>query len=396
MLSSIVVYSSLFPSRARPVQGVFVAELVKAMTAYVNVQLIHPVVVHRDPQAILHNRRRRLEGWGGIEEDPLCFNVPRFLKGTDASLMALGSRRAFRRACDGVSLVHAHYAYPDGAAAAILAAERGLPLIITVHGSDINVLADTPARRRRIRQALQGASGVVAVAKDLVRKVVALGVPEQRVHHIPNGVDLSKFSPGDRAECRSRLGLPQDGHIVLGVGRLAPVKAYDRLVRALLHLQQDTSLVLVGDGPEREPINRLVGELGLSDRVRLAGAVPHGDLQTYYRASNLLAISSHSEGWPTVIFEALACGTPVVANPVGGIPEALATPGLGCLTEGNSPEEMARGIKHALSVQWDVEKLLGAARAHSWREIARRYVTLFEEVLGAHEADGFAGRAVVP
>jgi teichuronic acid biosynthesis glycosyltransferase TuaC len=388
MLNGIVVYSSLFPSAAHPVQGIFVAELVKAMTAYVSVQLVHPVVVHRAPQAILHNRRRRPESWGGIEEDPLCFNVPRFLKGSDARLMAFGSRRAFRRACDGANLVHAHYAYPDGAAASILAAERGLPLIITVHGSDINVLAETSGRRRHIQETLQRASGVVAVAKDLVRKVVALGVPARRVHHIPNGVDLAKFSPGNRAEARSRLGLPGDGHIVLGVGGLLPVKAYDRLVRALVHLSRDTSLVLVGDGPQRASIRRLVGELGLTDRVRLAGAVPHRDLQTFYRASNLLAISSHSEGWPTVIFEALACGTPVVANPVGGIPEALGTQGLGYLTEGNRPEEMARGIERALSIEWNVETLLRAARAHSWHEIARRYVTLFEEVLKAPEAVG--------
>jgi glycosyltransferase involved in cell wall biosynthesis len=378
MLTRVLVYSSLFPSPRRPIQGLFVAELVKALAASVEVRVIQPVVAHLNPREIWGGRRRYLYDRTIPVEAPLCFNMPRFLKGTDARLMALGSRSAFRRTAEGrADLVHAHFAYPDGAAAALLAREHRLPLVVTVHGSDLNVLARSPARRRHIQGALKGAAAVVAVAKDLVCKVVDLGVPPDRVHHIPNGVDLTKFSSGDRAEARIRLGLPRGGRIVLGVGGLVPVKAYDRLIRALSHLGSDTSLVLAGDGPERESLERLAHTLGLASRVRLAGAVPHGTLCAYYRAADVLAISSHSEGWPTVIHESLACGTPVVANRVGGIAEALSSPGLGLLTEGNSEEEMARGIRQALAAPWDAAVLEAVARDHSWQEIARRYLTVY-------------------
>ena len=160
-----------------------------------------------------------------------------------------------------------------------------------------------------------------------------------------------------------------------------PVKAYDRLVGALALLEPDTSLVLAGDGPEREALGRLARDLGVAERFRFAGAVPHGDLCDYYRAADVLAISSHSEGWPTVIHEALACGTPVVASPVGGIPEALAAPGVGLLTAGNREEEMAEGIRRALAMTWDRAALEEAARVHSWQEIARRYIAVYEGVL---------------
>jgi glycosyltransferase involved in cell wall biosynthesis len=100
----------------------------------------------------------------------------------------------------------------------------------------------------------------------------------------------------------------------------------------------------------------------------------------------MLAISSHSEGWPTVIHEAMACGIPVVATPVGGIPEALAAPGLGILTSGNSPEEMADGIRQAIATDWDASVLVAAASAHSWQEIARRHLAIYERVLRERRA----------
>jgi glycosyltransferase involved in cell wall biosynthesis len=382
MLSRVLFYSSLFPSPSRPIQGLFVAGLAKALAASVQVRVVQPVIAHLNPREIWGGRRRYLYDRTIPVEAPLCFNVPHFLKGTDAGLMALGSRGAFHRAFEGrAELVHAHFAYPDGVAAAMLARRDGLPLVVTVHGSDINVLAHSPARRQQIQRVLQGTCAVVAVAKDLVHKVVDLGVPPDRVHHIPNGVDLAKFFPGNKAEARARLSLPVTGRIVLAVGGLVPVKAYDRLIRAFSYLEPGTSLMLVGDGPEREALARLVHKLGLVDRVSLVGAVLHDSLVHYYCAADLLAISSHSEGWPTVIHESLACGTPIVANPVGGIPEALATPGVGLLTSGNGEEEMAKGIKEALSTHWNAVVLEAVARAHSWQDVAKQYLGVYEGVL---------------
>jgi glycosyltransferase involved in cell wall biosynthesis len=221
----------------------------------------------------------------------------------------------------------------------------------------------------------------VAVSDDLAGKVVSMGVPERRVHHIPHGVDTEKFSPGERGGARTSLGLSARARIVLAVGGLLPVKAFDRLIMALNHLEPDVLLVIAGEGPERKRLSAVAAATGISERVRLAGAVPHEFLPNFFRAADVLAISSHSEGWPTVIHEAFSCGTPVVANAVGGIPEALGKSGLGVLVDGNSPERLARGIAGALATQWDGNVISRHAGLYSWTRIANRYMALFENVI---------------
>ncbi len=301
-MTNVLVYTSLFPSPRRPLQGLFVSELALALAGIAGVRVVKPVVAHQNTGEILSRTRSFLHGGVIPVEAPLSANVPRFFKGTDARLMALGSRAAFRRACEGwADVVHAHFAYPDAAAAAILASRYALPLVVTVHGSDLNVLAASPARRWRVQRTLRAAAAVIAVARDLGRKVADLGVPEDRIHHVPNGVDLQKFSPGAREEARTRLGLPSRGRLVLAVGSLVPVKAYDRLIRALSDLDPDVRLALAGGGPQRESLEQLASDLGLSGRVRFLGPVPHEALVGCFRAADILAISSHSEGWPTVI-----------------------------------------------------------------------------------------------
>ena len=378
----LLVYSSLFPEPQRPGEGIFVAELVRSLRKRIDVEVIKPVIAHRR-LADLGRRERKYVYDGTVEvRSPLCVNVPKFFKGTDARLMAWGSRKAFKAALGrGVQLVHAHFAYPEGAAAAFLARQEKLPLLITVHGSDIYFLAEDRRRREHIRQALGQADAVIVVSRDLGQKVMTLGVDEERIHHLPNGVDLDNFFEGDRAASRAMLGLPQAGSIVFAVGAHVPVKAYDRLIRALAHLSNDTHLILAGDGPLRTHLEHLANKLDLAKRVMFVGSVPHDQLCPYYQAADVLAISSHSEGWPTVIHESLACGTPVVANQVGGIPEALNSTDVGILTEGNEPEQLAKGIATALARSWDTTLLTATARRHSWDEIASRHIGIYERIL---------------
>ena len=376
----ILVYTSLYPSPAHPTHGIFVGELVKSLARKAEVRVIAPENALRR----LLSRPHPVEGFRENVADTtrcLFWNVPKVLKAYDAALMARCTRAAFGEAVrSGADLIHAHYAYPDGAAAALLAARAGLPLVVTCHGSDINVLARHPARERRIAQALRQAAAVVAVSRDLADKIARLGVDPGRIRHIPNGVDLSRFSAGDKAQARRRLGLERDGPLVAAVGRLEPVKGYDRLLRAVARLE-DVRLLLVGDGSQRGLLARLARELGLTDRVRFAGLMPHEALAACYQAADALVISSHSEGWPTVIHEALACETPVVAPAVGGIPEALADPGLGVLLDAADPVSLAGGIRQALARSWDPSRLRRAAAAHDWNGVAGSHLELYADVL---------------
>jgi teichuronic acid biosynthesis glycosyltransferase TuaC len=312
----------------------------------------------------------------------VVFNIPKIFKSTDGTLMAFFSHPSFKQVNgEHADIVHAHFAYPDGVAAWKLARRYHLPIIVTVHGSDINVLAKDVGRRRLIVQMLQDADGIVCVADDLVQKVTALGAPASRIHLIPNGVDISKFYPGDKNVHRTHLGLGHFRKLLLTVGNLVPIKGYDRLIHALVNTDPDIGLVMAGEGHELERLERISRRLGLEKRIQFAGPVPHARLAAYYRAADFLVISSHSEGWPTIILEALACGLPVLANRVGGIPEALSSPELGLLMENNNPLTIASAIASAYKRTWDKGRIVSFAERYTWMEIARRYENLYAQII---------------
>ncbi len=377
----VVFFSSLFPSKHNPTHGIFVSELYRAVALRRKVMVIAPQNGLRLLFSLRKPVRQADEAAGDVLR-PVCLTVPKIMKGLDARLVAMCSKRAFDLAlAGGARLIHAHYAYPDAAAAMILAKRSNLPCIVTVHGSDINVLAQCPMRGKRIAETLRAAEIVTAVSRALAIKVQELGVPAARIRHIPNGVDLEKFSPAPREEARQLLGLPTGRRIILAVGRLEPVKGYDLLLQALPLLQGDVDLVFAGDGSQRKGLERLAGALGIAGCVHFAGTVPHERLAVYYRAADVLAISSHSEGWPTIIFEAMACGLPVVASAVGGIPEILVQPCSGILLKDNAPQTLAAGLQEGLSRRWDTDALVAYAREHDWHRIAERYESLYEQAL---------------
>jgi len=419
---NILTYTSLYPSPGNPVHGIFVSQLTHALARLTRMRVVvpenglvqflkrgqgsFPRLTATPRPGTIRTLERASEDFSGhpLEgfsdhafEVARCrfWTVPKVLKFLDYRLMAFFSRATVSRALShGVDLVHAHYAYPDAAAANLLARRFGLPLVVTCHGSDLNVLAKYPARGRIIGRTLRQASAVAAVSGALVRAIEGLGVPPDRIHHIPNGVDLARFPLGDKKEARKRLGLPEHAALIVAAGRLEPVKGFDRLLRALV-LLDNVRLILVGDGGLAKPLKRLAQELGVKDRVRFTGMVPHDVLAPYFQAADALVMASESEGWPTVIHEALACGTPVAAPAVGGIPEALdVSPGyreridspligspLGLVLPSSEPEILARGIREVLGRVFDQHDLRQAASLHGWDAVARRYVDLFERVL---------------
>lgn len=376
----IIGYTSLYPAPWAPIHGIFVQELVRSMDALVQVDMVVPengwrrlltgsskTITYTPP----NNRVHRCRFW----------TIPKLFKKIDAHLMAHFSRGAFRAGLSGKpQLVHAHYAYPDACAAAILARRAGLPLVVTCHGSDINVLARDPKRKRHIINTLNQAAAVITVSSDLRDKISAMGVDPARVSTIPNGVDLSLFECGDKVRARKQLEFHETGPLLLAVGRLEHVKGYDRLLQAVARMQ-DVNLMLVGQGSLRQSLERLAIELGIKQRVRFAGEVLHNNLAPYFQSADALVISSHSEGWPTIIHEALACGTPVVAPAIGGIPEALADPDLGVLLATGEPDDLVQGIRQALNTCWNPSKLHGATAKHDWRSVARKHVQLYAHII---------------
>jgi glycosyltransferase involved in cell wall biosynthesis len=327
----ILVLTNLYPNPLQPNRATFNRQQVKALAERHEVAVIAPVAWveemsarWRGAAALPEGRRTTCDGIA--VEHPRYFYTPKMARGSYGRFYLASVRAAFERALLRLEpdLVFAPWAYPDGWAAVALGRETGLPVVIKVHGSDVHALDAHPARRRRTREALCGARAVVVVGRELAGRVARLGVPEERIRVVYDGVDSNLFHPGDRLEARRRLGLPLGEPMLLFVGNLVPVKGPDLLVDACDLLARSGARFagyLVGEGPLRGELKSRIERFGLSARLRLQGACPHAQLADWYQAADLLVLPSRSEGVPVVLLESAACGTPFVASHVGGVPE---------------------------------------------------------------------------
>jgi glycosyltransferase involved in cell wall biosynthesis len=234
-------------------------------------------------------------------------------------------------------------------------------------GSDLNSLAGEPGPRRALRAALPRARRVVCVSRALAAIARDLGVEEQRIDVVPNGVDTELFRPRDRAAARQRLGVPAHHRVVLFVGWLEESKGIFDLIEAYRRLPPSptpTSLFLLGDGTARQRATELAAQL---PGLRLLGARPPEEVSEWLAACDLLALPSWREGMPNALLEALACGRRVVASRVGGIPELIDSPVLGTLVEPRDPAALGQALASALATRYDPDQVVGQARLLSWQ-----------------------------
>jgi glycosyltransferase involved in cell wall biosynthesis len=196
--------------------------------------------------------------------------------------------------------------------------------------------------RKLILWAARRAAGIIAVSRALKDRLVDLGVGYDKVTVLPNSVDLELFHPIDRPAWRRRLGLT--GTTLLSVGQLIELKGHDIAIRALADLPK-VHLLIAGAGEQERVLKRLANSLGLSDRVRFLGAVPQEDLKIYYGVADALVLASSREGLASVLLEAMACGTPVIASDVGGTPEVIAATEAGVLMQERTPQGLVEAFQ---------------------------------------------------
>lgn len=302
------------------------------------------------------------------------------------SLLAL---RRLQAESGDFDLIDAHYFYPDGVAAVMLGKVLRKPVVITARGTDINLIPRYTLPRAMIRYAASQAAGIIAVSQALKDGLVGLGVPPAHIHVLRNGVDLAMFRPLDRDGARKRLGVV--GPMLLSVGNLVEPKGHDLVIDALRSLPQ-YSLLICGEGPERPALERRVKELGVMGRVRFLGRIPHEQLAEIYSAADALVLASSREGWPNVLLEAMACGTPVIASKIGGIPEIVTRPEAGVLMAERTAGGVAAAVKQLFQSLPDRAATRRYAESFSWDETTRGQIRLFEAILaGSPSGSRLAG-----
>lgn len=293
----------------------------------------------------------------------------------------LGSRPRVKAMVPDFDLIDAHYFYPDGVAAVLLARMTNKPVVITARGTDINLIPQWPMPRKMILYAARQANAIIAVSQALKDALIGLGIPSERIVVLRNGVDLEMFRPRNRRDARTEFGF--DGKILLSVGHLIERKGHDILIKALPRLT-DWTLVIAGEGPERLPLEQLAQKMGVHDRVRFLGQVPHAELSQLYSAADLLVLASSREGWPNVLLESMACGTPVVATSIWGNPEVVCAPEAGALVKERSPECIAEGVHQMYSRLPNREATRQFAERFSWNDTTNGQIRLFDEILARH------------
>jgi glycosyltransferase involved in cell wall biosynthesis len=263
----------------------------------------------------------------------------------------------------------------------------GVPVVARSMGSDLNRIGDFISARCT-RTVLREADAVVTVSSALRRKAISMGANPETVRTIVNGCDLDAFVPKDQRDARGVLGIDPAAEVVLYIGRMDRKKGLLELVEASADVHRSRPelqvVMLGGNGPDEELVNSAVRKRDASSYIRTVPECAPDKVATWIAAADLVILPSYMEGCPNVILEALACGRPVVATNVGGIPEILNT-SCGRLVRARDAAALADAMIQVLNLTWDPEWI----RAHAsrgWSAVAAEHLELFERLLNREEA----------
>jgi teichuronic acid biosynthesis glycosyltransferase TuaC len=382
----VLVLTKMFPNAAEPLSAPFNRQQLAALGRRCQVEVLATIPWFPGSRTVARLARRapppqvpRRDRVEGLEiEHPRTLYLPRYGHALSAGLYALSVLPAVLRRRGRFDVLLGSWAYPDGVATVALGRALELPVVVKLHGSDIDVLAKRPALRWQLARALPRAGRVVAVSRALAAGAAALGVDPDRIDVVDNGVDPTLFQPRGRREARVALGRGADKRRwILYVGRLQEDKGLFDLVAAFARLagaRPDAALVLVGEGPARAALQAALAPFG--DRAFLAGARPFEEIPLWMAAADLVTLPSHHEGTPNVLVEALSCGRRVVATRVGGIPDLVHRDELGTLVPPGDVPALANALATALEVELEVradEATVAALAARgSWDDSAAR------------------------
>ena len=301
-------------------------------------------------------------------------------------------------------VVHSHY-WLSGQVGWLARDRWAVPLVHTAHtlaAVKNAALADGDAPEPPLRavgeqQVVDEADRLIVNTEHEAQQLVSLhNAARDRIDVVHPGVDLETFTPGDRQAARAALGIPATDRVVAFVGRIQPLKAPDVLLRAAARLTErlPNLRVLVAGGPSGsglaapDGLVRLATELGIADRVTFLPPQSRDELVNVYRAADLVAVPSYSESFGLVAVEAQACGTPVVAAAVGGLPVAVRDGVTGSLVDGHHPEDWAQAI--AALFDRDPATMRPAAIEHastfSWAHTVDGLLASYGHAIGDYRA----------
>jgi glycosyltransferase involved in cell wall biosynthesis len=307
--------------------------------------------------------------------------------------MAAGWFKAMRVAQKRrATVMHGHWVVPGGVIAA--AAQPRLPLVVSLHGSDIFVAERTPPARSAARRVFARAGFVTACSADLASRALVLGAPPDRLEVVPYGVDIEQFRPlghKDRARRRAVLGIDTSRPLLFTAGRLVRKKGFEYLIDALPQLDA-AQLVIAGAGDLDAELRARAAAANVAERIRFLGDVPQHVVASWLSAADIAVVpsvrddSGNVDGLPNTVLEALASGTPVVATAAGGIGSVIDDGMNGVIVPERDPAALARAISALVADPVRAAALGAAARSRvaaqfGWDKAAERFEAAYDRAL---------------
>ncbi len=280
-------------------------------------------------------------------------------------------------------VLHCHSAYPHGYVSATFSRMTGVPVVITPHGpTDImrkERIRSHPKLEQRLRKGLQEAAGITAISRNIFEEIVSVGgFTEEKVHIVPNGVNLSDFKDVDPIKSETPY--------ILAMGRMVAQKGFDQLLATFAEIADqvpDLQLFMAGEGIHRLEYEQLALQLGMENRVKFLGLVQGSQKISILKGARFFICPSRFEPFGIVVLEALAAGIPVVANRVGGIPDIIETNVHGLLVDADSKEELGKAIVDLYKSPRACEEMganaLDRALEFDWLNVTQRYLEVYEK-----------------
>jgi teichuronic acid biosynthesis glycosyltransferase TuaC len=384
----IAVVTRYFPSSAEPWQGRGAYQTLGLMSRYADVQVFYPNASYPSllkPHSRIYDTLDPSYKPADVKASYYDFLalplVSRPLNGWMASRVLLPHVRRF-----APDVIFSYFLYPDAYAGLRIGKALSIPVVAMSIGSDLNNIGDH-FTAMQTRAVLREVDFVVTKSDDLRKTAISMGAAAERASVVHNGCDRLAFRVGDRMEARRQLHLDPNAEIVMYVGRMDQRKGLRELVEAAasMHAQRPRLQVyLVGEGPDRPLIEQAIASAGAAGYIHSMRGCPLADVAVWMTAADLVCLPSYMEGCPNVVLEALACGRPVVATNVGGIPEIMSDE-CGRLVPPRDPIALAGALSSVLDTSWD-PSAIAAHWTRSWETVAKELLDVFELVLSKRRA----------
>ena len=381
----IAVITRYFPTSAEPWQGRSVYQTLRVLAHETDMHVFYPVAnypaIVRSLSSNYHNLDASFSPPDVTTSYHNYFALPMLSRPINGWMEARALLTHVRDFAPDV--IFSCFLYPEVYAALRIGKALGIPVVGKSIGSDLNRIPDAISAMHT-RTALREIDFLVTVSSDLRDKAIAMGARPETTRPLINGCDRSVFHPRDRRTAREKLGVESAAEAIVFLGRMDLRKGLGELVEAVAALRPRhprLHVYLVGEGPDRPLIENAIERCGGASYIHALPACAFDEVADWMAVADLVTLPSYMEGCPNVVLEALACGRPVVATNVGGIPEIMKD-NCGCLVAPRDASALAEGLESVLGKNWN-PSAISAAASRTWETVAAELRKILESVVSA-------------